>query len=45
MTCMSAFEVQHQLQQLQADRARAWFAELVRDAASVADLDAPRSYE
>lgn len=42
---MSGFEVQRHLQQLLVERARAWFAGLVRDAASVADLDAPRSYE
>jgi hypothetical protein len=36
---MSAFEVQHQLRQLQAERAQAWFAGLVGDSAYMADLD------
>lgn len=36
---MFAFEVQHQLQQLQAERAPAWFEGLVSDSAYMADLD------
>ena len=36
---MSAFEAQHRLRQLQAERAQAWFAGLLGDSAYIADLD------
>ena len=36
---MSAFEVQHHLRQLQAERAQTWYAGLVSDSAYMADLD------
>jgi hypothetical protein len=37
--CVSAFELQHHLRQLQAERAQAWFAGHVSDAVYMADLD------
>jgi hypothetical protein len=39
MICMSLFEIQHHLKQLQAERAEAWFAGLAGDSAYMADLD------
>jgi hypothetical protein len=36
---MFAVEVQHHLQQLEAERAQAWFAGLVSDSGYMADLD------
>ena len=36
---MTAFELQEQLQHLQAERAQAWFAGFVSDSAYIANLD------